>query len=126
MSNPYYHLKHFKPIEFDSPDEFYSGLKMSLDFLTMLDEAREIAGIPFKINSGYRTTKHNKAIGGSPTSSHMKGLAVDLSYKNNLEALKIVAALTDVGCYRIGISSNFIHCDNDVEKTWPAYWTYDE
>ena len=50
-------LEYFKIREFDSPDEVGSGDKMNTEFLEMLDCARSYAGIPFKINSGYRTKK---------------------------------------------------------------------
>ena len=48
-------MKYFKLEEFDSPDLKGSGKNMKKDFLVKLDEARELAGIPFKINSGFRT-----------------------------------------------------------------------
>ena len=50
-------LKYFKYEEFDSPDVSGSGKYMDADFLKMLDNARDIAGIPFKINSGWRKTE---------------------------------------------------------------------
>lgn len=124
MNNPLYQLTYFKPHEFDSPDELYSGLKMSLSFLLKLDEARGIAGVPFKINSGYRTVNHNKSIGGSPTSSHLKGIAVDIACNSDIDAIKIVAALTEAGIKRIGVGPGFIHCDYDLDKPNPSYWIY--
>ena len=57
-------LKYFTLEEFDSPDVPGSGNFMKEDFLMALDKARDIAGIPFKINSGYRTMEHNATIGG--------------------------------------------------------------
>ena len=51
MRYQYFHIS-----EFDSPDEPGSGAGMSHKFLRMLDEARDIAGVPCKINSGYRAT----------------------------------------------------------------------
>ena len=54
-------LKHFTYDEFDSPDSPGSGEKyMDREFVECLDEARDIAGIQFKINSGYRTPEHNR------------------------------------------------------------------
>lgn len=35
-----------------------------------------------KVNSGYRNSKYNKYIGGSPTSVHTEGKAADLAFKN--------------------------------------------
>ena len=43
-------FKYFKLEEFDSPDLPNSGVNMDGAFLTMLDNARDIAQIPFKIN----------------------------------------------------------------------------
>ena len=59
-------LKYFELSEFDSPDQENSGINMDHDFLRMLDKAREIAGISFKINSGYRSETHNLKVGGVP------------------------------------------------------------
>ena len=56
--------QYFTQEEFDSPDLKGSGKNMDLHFLSLLIEARELANIPFKINSGYRTEEHNLKIGG--------------------------------------------------------------
>jgi hypothetical protein len=39
--------------------------KIAMDeaFLARLEKAREIAGVPFKITSGYRCPKHNAVVG---------------------------------------------------------------
>jgi len=42
-----------------------------------LEEVRAILKQPIIVNSGYRSPKVNKAIGGKPTSDHQYGLAVD-------------------------------------------------
>ena len=55
-------MRNFNLKEFDSPDLSGSGLNMDKDFLSMLDNARDIAKTPFKITSGYRTKEHNIAI----------------------------------------------------------------
>ena len=57
-------LKYFSLDEFDSPDLPNSGVNMDRDFLAMLDNARDIAQIPFKINSGYRTKERNEQAKG--------------------------------------------------------------
>ena len=72
-------MKHFKISEFDSPDLKGSGQKMDKVFLKLLDQARDRAGVPFKILSGYRTIEHNLNVaGGRVGSSHLFGLAADI------------------------------------------------
>ena len=49
-------MRYFNYHEFDSPDAIGSGEQMMDEvFLEMLDKARHLAGIPFHINSGYRS-----------------------------------------------------------------------
>lgn len=43
-----------------------------------LDPAREIYGKPIKVTSGFRSKAVNAVVGGSKTSQHVKGEAVDL------------------------------------------------
>ena len=57
-------LKYFKLEEFDSPDVPGSGSYMDPELLLMLDEARRISGgVPFRINSGWRSIERNRAAG---------------------------------------------------------------
>lgn len=44
----------------------------------LLDPIRESIGRPILINSGYRSPEHNRRVGGSPTSDHLRGLAADI------------------------------------------------
>jgi len=105
--------KYFKEIE----------TNMSKEFLFVLDEAREIAGIPFIINSAYRSPEHPLSI-KNPSSSHIKGLAVDIKATDSKTRFKIVKALIQVGFTRIGIADTFIHVDLDLDKTQKVIWTY--
>ena len=105
--------KYFKEIENN----------MSKEFLFVLDEAREIAGIPFIINSAYRSPEHPLSI-KNPSSSHIKGLAVDIKATDSKTRFKIVQALITVGFTRIGIADTFIHVDLDLDKTKNVIWTY--
>jgi len=122
-------MRNFNITEFDSPDVKGSGAKMNNCFLEMLDNARDIANIPFKINSGYRTLEHNiaiyKKLGKKPIkSSHLRGLAVDIACKDSRARFVIVSALKDAGFTRIGISNSFIHVDSDSDKAQDVIWTY--
>ena len=96
---------------------------MNKDFLFVLDEAREFAGIPFVINSAYRSPEHPLSI-KNPSSSHIKGLAVDIKATDSITRFKIVKALIEVGFTRIGIADTFIHVDLDLDKTQDVIWTY--
>ena len=108
--------KYFK--ELDNLD------KMDKTFLLRLDEAREREGIPFIINSAYRSPEYNAKIGGKPNSSHLRGLAVDINVTNSRQRFIILNALLDVGFTRIGIADTFIHVDLDSEKSKEVIWTY--
>lgn len=48
----------------------------------VLDPLREAIGTPITITSGYRSPEVNRAIGGSKTSQHMLGEAVDFVCKD--------------------------------------------
>ena len=106
--------KYFKEIEEN----------MDVDFLAKLDEAREFAGIPFIINSAYRSPEHNAKIGGKPNSSHIKGLAVDIKATDSRTRFLVLEALISVGFNRIGIADTFIHVDDDKDKSDKVIWTY--
>lgn len=105
--------KYFKEIE----------QNMDEDFLSKLDEAREFAGIPFIINSAYRSPEHPLSI-KNPTSSHIKGLAVDIKATDSSTRFKVIEALVSVGFTRLGIADTFIHVDWDFDKSQEVIWTY--
>tara|TARA_R110002073_G_C9446833_1_gene577752 strand:- start:339 stop:692 length:354 start_codon:yes stop_codon:yes gene_type:complete len=117
-------MEFFNISEFDSPDEKGSGIMMNQGFLQMLDEARRIASVAFKITSGYRTKSHNKSVGGVSDSSHIKGLAVDIRCSDSRNRSIIVTSLIKAGFTRIGIAKSFIHVDNDMDKSQNVIWVY--
>lgn len=123
-------LKYFTLEEFSCPTLPNSGVNMDSNFLQKLDNAREIAGIPFRINSGYRTQEHHNAIykklGKEPTkSAHLIGKAADIHCTDSRSRFIIISALLDAGISRVGISSTFIHCDTaEKGKTQNVIWTY--
>jgi uncharacterized protein YcbK (DUF882 family) len=117
-------LKYFTYEEFDSPDVQGSGQLMNEELLNMLDVVRKKYGKSIVINSGYRTTKHNAKVGGTPASSHTKGLAVDIACNNSTDRFKLASILKEVGFKRIGIAKTFIHADIDKDKAQNVLWTY--
>jgi len=108
-----------KEYKYFSPKEIV-GLKPEL--VEMLDKARGLAGIPFIINSGYRSKTHNKEVGGVENSSHTTGLAVDLSAPTDSKKFAILKALLDVGFNRIGVYATHIHADMDSTKSQNVLW----
>jgi uncharacterized protein YcbK (DUF882 family) len=117
-------LQHFKLSEFDSPDAPGSGVNMKPEFIQRIINARTIAGIPFVINSGYRTAAHNAKVGGVDSSSHCQGWAADIACKDGAKRWTIINALLKAGINRIGVSSSFIHADCDPTKPANVIWTY--
>lgn len=112
LNKPMY--KYFK-------DSEIVGLKPEL--VKLLDKAREIAGVPFKITSGFRTPEQNKKVGGVQDSAHETGLAVDLLVKDSVSGGKILLSLAQVGIKRFGFyGDGHIHCDIDYTKPNPCYW----
>ena len=105
--------KYFKEVEY----------KMDGDFLAKLDKAREFAKVPFVINSAYRIPEHPESI-KNPTSSHIKGLAVDIRTTDSRTRYRVLNALIHVGFNRIGIADTFIHVDDDKDKSQQVIWTY--
>ena len=44
----------------------------------VFEPVRALLGVPLQVNSGYRSAVLNRAVGGSKTSAHMTGDAVDI------------------------------------------------
>lgn len=96
------------------------------EHIQKLDKARTKAKVPFKVTRGCSCVEHNAKVGGSPTSSHLKGCATDIAFANSRECFLIVASLIEAGFNRIGISKNghFIHVDDDKNKSGQVIWLY--
>lgn len=56
----------------------------------ILDPAREALGFPIRITSGYRSPRLNRAVGGSPTSQHLTGQAVDITSEDNRKLFEYI------------------------------------
>ena len=51
---------------------------------------------PLVINSGYRSPEVNKRVGGSPTSNHLTGCAVDIRVAGFEQAIRYASILLDI------------------------------
>lgn len=117
-------IVHFKPAEFDSPDEPGSGLGMNMELIQMLETLRKKVGFPIKINSGYRTAAENLKAGGVSESAHTTGKAVDIQCSTGGERYAILKAAFEMSFRRIGIGNTFIHLDIDPDKPQSVVWLY--
>lgn len=85
-----------------------------------LQKIRTHFGKPITITSGYRTTSHNKKVGGSEYSQHLYGMAADIQVEG--VSPKNVAAYAEKLMPRtggIGIYSTFVHIDvRETKSRW--------
>ena len=116
-------MKYFKAKEFTC-DGVECFDKMQPTTLDMLDKASELAKVPFTINSSFRTKEKNEAIKGAKNSAHLRGYAVDIKCNSSIDRFKIIEALLKAGYNRVGVASNFIHCDNDPSLAAGVIWLY--
>ena len=83
--------------------------EINLDFIFKLDNARSSAGVPFKVNSGYRCPAHNQKVGGVPHSDHLRGEAVDIATPNSEVRYRVIYGLISAGFTSFIIYPTFIH-----------------
>jgi len=102
-------------------DKEVKGLDPKL--IAMLDIAREAAGVPIVITSGFRDRTQNDNVGGVEDSSHTKGLAVDVRCPNDQYGKQVCFGLGQAGFKRAGFYSRHCHVDIDESKPSPAKWT---
>lgn len=65
----------------------------------VLEPARLSFGSPIYITSGYRCPALNKAVGGKPTSQHLRGEAADLQVRGIENLSKLYNAIKDHGVF---------------------------
>ena len=118
--------KNFSKSEFESkcgremPEEVYHNV---VKVANQLQYLRDYLGKPIRVNSAYRSPEHPESI-KNPTSSHIKGLAVDIRTTDSRTRYRVLNALMQVGFNRIGIADTFIHVDDDKDKSSGVIWTY--
>jgi len=110
-----------------SPEELTCRCGCGLNIVSgklvvLMNRVREKFGEPIIVTSGSRCKKHNKKVGGSATSSHLDGLAMDCRMPLPAgKRHKLVELLFRF--QRIGLSKEFFHVDIDPAKK-QALWFY--
>lgn len=83
-----------------------------------LQKIRDKYNKPVIINSGYRCTAHNKAVGGVSNSQHTKGKAADIVVKG-IAPKEVASYAASIGFKGIGVYKAFTHVDTRDKQ---AYW----
>jgi uncharacterized protein YcbK (DUF882 family) len=109
---------HFTKEEFDCQCGCGNGdIVISENLVFALECIRIHYGKPMRINSGIRCLPHNRKIGSRDTSSHIKGLAADISCNNMGTRLELMKHIIRDGEFtRVGLHRDFIHVDVDYDK----------
>ena len=109
---------HFTKEEFDCQCGCGNGdIVISENLVFQLECVRIHYGKPMRINSGIRCLSHNRKIGSRDTSSHIKGLAADISCGDMGTRLDLVKRLLRDGEFtRMGMHKDFIHVVVDYDK----------
>lgn len=113
--------KNFTKSEFDCKDTGEN--QMQEEFMSKLQELRNMYGKPITITSGFRSLKHHKEIKKSVGGMHTKGLACDIGCHSD-EAYNIIKLAFKLGFTGIGISQKdglprFIHLDmRDIPRVY--------
>lgn len=116
--------KHFNESEFRACTPSCSLQNMKQGTMNRLDKAREIAGIPFVLNSAYRSVAWEKSKGRTGTGAHTLGRAVDVRCNTSQNRMKIVRAALQAGFNRIGIGKTYVHLDDDLSLPQQVIWHY--
>ena len=90
--------------------------------LAKVQAMRDHFGAAMKVNSAFRCTAHNRKVGGTPSSQHLLGRAIDISIQGMSAQKKhhLVRLVGRSGFTGIGIYQSFIHLD--VRHGAPALW----
>jgi len=78
---------------------------------SMLQQLRDTLGRSVSITSGIRCASHNRSVGGVSNSSHVQGIAADISTYNSADRGEKLKAAIEVGFFYIGIGKDFLHLD---------------
>ncbi|MBX3629297.1 MAG: DUF882 domain-containing protein [Nitrosomonas sp.] len=82
-----------------------------------LQVVRDTLHKPITITSGFRTTEHNKKIGGAVGSLHLHGMAADIQIKD-IEPIKVYERLYTSWSGGLGLYDQHVHVDVGEYRRW--------
>lgn len=97
---------------------------LSPALVELIRRAQHLAGFTFTITSALRPMSWELSHGRRGSSSHVKGLAVDISTVDSHTRYKVLLSLGVVGVPRLGVGKTFIHADIDETKAHPIIFHY--
>lgn len=99
-----------------------TNVKIDAKLVKYLQKIRNHFGKTLTINSGYRCSKHNKAIGGASQSKHTMGMAADIVVKDvkPKEVAKYAESIgiKGIGLYETDKDGYFVHIDTRTSKSF--------
>ena len=112
--------KNFKLNEFDCKCSRCSTVLLDAKLVELLQKIRDHFGASVSVNSGYRCKAHNKEVGGSTSSHHVKGMAADIRV-DGVEPKDVAKYAESIGIKRIGLyegseEGNFVHIGSGATK----------
>jgi uncharacterized protein YcbK (DUF882 family) len=130
--------KNFKLEEFASPDADYfpisainnlNELAQNIQVLRDYIEGFMVIYPAINVNSGWRTVKHNKAIGGVKNSRHLYGYAADIwvARLSPEDLHEIIEGLITRGLMKqggLGLYNTFVHYDIYFDGENIRRWDY--
>lgn len=89
----------------------------AVELAAEFEAIRAVVGAPVRIGSAFRTTEHNRAVGGSRNSQHIQGRALDLYPPTGMTVQRLYdicrerARCADSALGGIGKYPAFVHID---------------
>lgn len=115
--------KNFKAYEFDCKGANCCGSTMiDSKLVEYLQQIREHFGKPVIINSAYRCSIHNRAVGGTSNSYHAKGQAADIRIAGvtpaEIAEYAESISIKGIGLYETAKDGFFVHIDTRTAKSF--------
>jgi hypothetical protein len=92
-------------------------MKTPIDVMIFAHQISDLsARYELSVTSWWRSAKHNAAVGGAPTSLHVKGLAVDVVLDPGEDKAEFLQSVHDVGLHYLD-EGDHIHIQADSAET---------